>query len=240
MDGAVFAGIFKVGFLGKVWPLKAGCAYCVMAIAAVPLSRFEERMALDPLNVEHRRELVAARDRSTSIRKAARVAAFNGWTTALIAALSAPFSLFSPVGLALTAGIALVAYNEFRGRKRLLNFDPGGASLLGWNQIGLLAMTTVYCLWSMFTNTAASITLPPELQSADMDALLAQSGGIGDLLDPGFINKLVVYFYSGVIALSALFQGGNALYYFSRRRLVEEYIAETPEWVRDVQRTQSV
>ena len=74
--------------------------------------------------MEHRRELVAARDRSTSIRKAARVAAFNGWTTALIAALSAPFSLFSPVGLALTAGIAIVAYNEFRGRKRLAQLRP--------------------------------------------------------------------------------------------------------------------
>jgi hypothetical protein len=211
-----------------------------MALAAVPLNRFEERMAQGPLNVEHRRELVAARDRSTAIRKTARVAAFNGWTTGLIAALSAPFSLFSPVGLAVTAGIAFVAYNEFRGRKRLLSFDPSGAQLLGWNQAGFLAMIIAYCLWSMFTNTSASITLPPELQSADMEALLAQSGGIGDLLDPGFINKLVVYFYSGVIALSTLFQGGTALYYFSRRRLVEEYNAETPEWVRDVQRTQSV
>jgi hypothetical protein len=211
-----------------------------MAITAVPLTRFEERKALDPLSVEHRRELVAARDRSTSIRKAARVAAFNGWTTALIAALSAPFSLFSPVGLALTVGIAFVAFNEFRGRKRLLAFDPSGASLLGWNQVGFLAMIVAYCLWSMHTGVNIDTSLPPELKSADMDALLAQSGGVGELLDPAFINKLVAYFYGGVIALSALFQGGTALYYFSRRHLVEEYIAETPEWVRDVQRTQSV
>jgi hypothetical protein len=197
-------------------------------------------MAQGPLNVEHRRELVAARDRSTPIRKTARVAAFNGWTTALIAALSAPFSLFSPVGLALTVGIAFVAFNEFRGRKRLLAFDPSGASLLGWNQLGFLAMIVAYCLWSMYSGVSIDTSLPPELHSADMEALLAQSGGIGDLLDPGFINKLVVYFYSGVIALSMLFQGGTALYYFSRRRLVEEYVAETPEWVRDVQRTQSI
>ena len=46
-----------------------------------------------------------------------RVAAFNGWTTALIAAASAPFSFTSPVALALTVGLAVIAFNEFRGRK---------------------------------------------------------------------------------------------------------------------------
>jgi hypothetical protein len=206
-----------------------------MTIAAVPLSRFEERLALDPLTVEHRRELLAARDRSTSIRKAARVAAFNGWTTALIAALSAPFSLFSPVGLALTAGIAIVAFNEFRGRKRLLNFEPSAARLLGWNQIGLLAMITAYCLWMLYASFNESSELSAQLQSyAELDAALGTTGGFENLY-----KQIVLYFYGGVIALSALFQGGTALYYFSRRRLVEEYVAETPEWVRDVQRTQS-
>src|SRR5215213_3722002 len=123
-----------------------------MTIAAIPLAGSNDR-SLDPLSMEHRRELSAARDRSRVIRKAARVANFNGWTTALIAALSAPFSLFSPVGLALTVGLAVVAFNEFRGRKRLLNFDPSGATLLGWNQAGFLAMIVAYCLWSMFTGT---------------------------------------------------------------------------------------
>jgi hypothetical protein len=39
-----------------------------------------------------------------------------------------------------------------------------------------------------------------------------------------------------VIALSALFQGGTAFYYFGRRRLIEEYVAETPAWARDIER----
>jgi hypothetical protein len=207
-----------------------------MTIAAVPLSRFDERMALDPLTVAHRRELVAARDRSTCIRKAARVAAFNGWTTALIAAISAPFSLFSPVGLALTGGIAIVACNEFRGRKRLLNFNPSGACLLGWNQLGLLAMITAYSLWMLYASLNESGSLAAQLQSyADLDAALGSAGGFENLY-----KQVVIYFYGGVIGLSALFQGGTALYYFSRRRLVESYNAETPEWVREVQRTQSV
>jgi hypothetical protein len=204
-----------------------------MSLAAIPFNRIEERLALDPLTVEHRRELVAARDRSTSIRKAARVAAFNGWTTALIAALSAPFSLFSPVGLALTAGIAIVALNEFRGRKRLLNFDPNAARLLGWNQLGLLAMITAYSLWMLYASFNESGELSAQLKSyAELDQVLGSAGGFENLY-----KQIVLYFYGGVIALSALFQGGTALYYFSRRRLVKEYVAETPQWVRDVQRS---
>jgi hypothetical protein len=34
-----------------------------------------------------------------------------------------------------------------------------------------------------------------------------------------------------------VFQGVNAIYYFTRRRHVEAYIAQTPEWIRDLQRT---
>jgi hypothetical protein len=201
-----------------------------MTIAAIPLAGLKDR-SLDPLSIEHRRELSAARDRSRVIRKAARVASFNGWTTALIAALSAPFSIFSPVGLALTVGLAVVAFNEFRGRKRLLNFDPRGATLLGWNQIGLLAMIVVYCGWMWYSSVNDSGTVAAEMKSyADLDAALGASGGFETLY-----KQLVVVFYGGVVVLSALFQGGTALYYFSRRRHVEEFVAETPAWVRDVQ-----
>ena len=203
-----------------------------MTIAAIPLTRIEDRFLTDPLSVDHRRELSAARDRAKTIRKAARVAAFNGWSTAIVAALSAPFSLFSPVGLALTVGIAIVAVNEFRGRKRLLNFDPRGATLLGWNQVGLLAMIVAYCLWMLHASAGGASALSAELKGyADLDAALGTAGGF-----EGLYQQIVLVFYGGVIALSALFQGGNALYYFTRRRHVEEFVAETPAWVRDVQR----
>jgi hypothetical protein len=51
----------------------------------------------------------------------------------------------------------------------------------------------------------------------------------------GLYKTASLAMYGGVIVLSILFQGGNALYYFTRRRHVEEFIAETPQWVRDVQ-----
>jgi hypothetical protein len=42
--------------------------------------------------------------------------------------------------------------------------------------------------------------------------------------------------YGTVIVLSIIFQGLTACYYFTRRKYVEAYVRETPQWVLDVQR----
>ena len=190
-------------------------------------------LADNPLSVSHRRELAAARDRAKTIRKAARVAAFNGWTTAAAAIFSAMFLVFdrSATSIAITVGLSVIAYNEFRGRKRLLNFDPSAATMLGWNQLGLLAMIIVYCLWMLSGSSAdAASALSSQMESNTERELLSMAGDL-----EGLYKTATLAMYGGVIALSVLFQGGNALYYFTRRRHVEEFIAETPQWVRDVQ-----
>jgi hypothetical protein len=49
------------------------------------------------------------------------------------------------------------------------------------------------------------------------------------------LAPLLVYgFYGLVILLSAGCQGGMALYYFSRRKHIETFNAQTPEWVRRI------
>jgi hypothetical protein len=190
-------------------------------------------LADDPLSVSHRRELAAARDRAKTIRKAARVAAFNGWTTAAAAAFSAMFLLFdrSALSVAITLGLSIVAYVEFRGRKRLLNFDPSAATMLGWNQLGLLAMIVAYCLWMLSASSSEAVgAMTTQMDSVTKQEMLNM---VGDL--EGLYKTATLAMYGGAIALSVLFQGGNALYYFTRRRHVEDFIAETPQWVRDVQ-----
>ena len=77
-----------------------------------------------PLSTANREALAVAQKRSQVVRKASHVAAFNGWTTALFAACSAPFAPFDLLSFLVTIGLAYVAYNEFQGRKRLLKFDP--------------------------------------------------------------------------------------------------------------------
>lgn len=188
--------------------------------------------AAGPLAAEHHRELAVANERSKKIRKAAGVAAFNGWVTGIFAVTSAPFAPFSIAGFLVTVGLGIVAYNEFQGRKRLLRFDDSAPTLLGWNQVGFLAMIIVYCLWMMFAGLtgegpfAAEVAAKPELAEV-LDSV--------DGLDQ--IYKLIVLaVYGSVIVLSVIFQGWNAYYYFSRRKHVEAYVHETPSWVIDVQR----
>ena len=42
--------------------------------------------------------------------------------------------------------------------------------------------------------------------------------------------------YGGLIAGTLIFQGLNSLYYFTRRKHVEAYLRETPQWVVELQR----
>src|SRR3954466_5388331 len=135
------------------------------AIQASPLTG---ALLDNPLSVTHRRELTAARDRAKTIRKAARVAGFNGWTTAAAAAFSLMFLVFdrSPAAIAITLGLSIAACNEFRGRKRLLNFDPSAATMLGWNQLGLLAAIVIYCLWMLSGTNAEAAKAMSQFNSA--------------------------------------------------------------------------
>lgn len=180
-----------------------------------------------PLTPEHQRELALAQARAKKVRAAARTAAFNGWVTAAFAVCSAPFAPFSAVGFLATAGLAYIAYNEFQGRKRLLRFDPTAARLLGWNQIGFLALIVLYCLWMLYTGLTGAGPFSEELKT---NPELADALGSLDGIDQLY-RHLVVAVYGSVIALSVVFQGLTALYYFTRRKYVEACRRETPTWV---------
>ena len=185
-----------------------------------------------PLTQEHHQQLALANGRAKRIRRAARVAAFNGWVFGIFSALSAPFAPFSLAGFLVTAGLAVIAYNEFRGRKRLLEFDPSSGTLLGWNQVALLTLIVVYCLWMLFRGLTGAGPFAAEMQAHPE---IAAAVGSLDEFDHLY-RVLVVIVYGTVILLSVIFQGLNALYYFSRRKYVEAYVEETPGWVLQVQR----
>lgn len=180
----------------------------------------------------HTQELTRANERAKPIRRAARVASFNGWFSALAALCSAPFAFFSVIGLVATVVLAAVAWNEFRGRRRLLAFDPSAAAILGWNQLGLLALIVVYCLWMIYSSLAGGNPLEADLKAnPELNEMLGLHGGVDALY-----RQIVIQFYGVVILLSAIFQGATAYYYFTRRRLVEDYLSQTPAWARDIQR----
>ena len=183
-----------------------------------------------PLSPENREVLARAHERAAKIRKAAGVASFNGWATAIFAGLSAPFAFFSLSGFFVTAGLSLVAYQEFQGRKRLLKFDPSAARMLGWNQLGLLSVIIIYSLWSMYYGWYNTQLFSDEI---------SKNPELSQVLNTEEIDELARYVilltYSLVIVLSVVFQGANAWYYFSRRKHIEAYLQETPEWAVEVQ-----
>ena len=189
---------------------------------------------LEAFTAAHTLEFARANDRAKAVRKAARVAAFNGWISALLAAGSLPFALFGIDGLVVSVVLTVVAFNEFLGRRRLLAFDPKGADLLGWNQLGLLAAIIVYCLWSVYANLTGGNPLTEELKhTPELNDILG-GGGVDNMF-----QQFVFAFYGLVVLLSVVFQGGNAWYYFSRRKHVEACLNETPPWVRELQRAAS-
>ncbi len=181
------------------------------------------------------RELSDAKLRFKKVRAAARVAAFNGWSIGVIAALSAPFALFSVAGMVMAVGFTAIAFIEFRGRRRLLQYDPSGATLLGWNQVGLLTLIVVYCLWQLWTGLSGPSPLAAELEAQPE---LGDALGSLDEVD-SLYRSVVIAFYGLVIALTAVVQGLNAAYYFTRRKHVVACLRDTPQWVMGIERLAS-
>lgn len=184
-----------------------------------------------PLTAAHRRELELAHGRAKVIRRAAGVAAFNGWTMAILAVLSIPFAFGSVSGALATVALSVVTLQEFRGRKRLLRFEPSAATLLGWNQVALLVTICFYCMWSLYTSLNSANSISAELEAySNLDSSLGSLQGIDTLA-----RQVTIVLYGTVIALSCGFQGLNAVYYFTRRKHIESYVADTPAWVRELQ-----
>ena len=172
--------------------------------------------APQPLTPEQRQTLEQAGERAKAFTGAAKVAAFNGWSIGFFAAVTVLFGIFSLTALVLGVGMGVVARNEFKGRARTLAPDPAGPDLLWRNQVGFMALIIVYCLWSLYLTTAR-----PDPQMAELTELLG-----GDLDE--VVRSLTITVYVAVIALTALFQGLNARYYFRRIAMIEEYLSETP------------
>ncbi|HIF33601.1 MAG TPA: hypothetical protein EYG57_15840 [Planctomycetes bacterium] len=185
-----------------------------------------------PLTQSHQREVTAAYDRAKIIRKAASVAAFNGWMTGIIAFCSAPFAIFSLSGFIVTIGLSIVTYNEFRGRKRLLQFDQEAPVLLGWNQVGFLVLIISYCTWMLVVSLTSDGPFTAELKAKPELSVAFNSAEQFDR----YYKMLVAGLYGAVIMLTGVFQGFNAFYYFTRRKHIKAYVENTPGWVLDLQR----
>jgi membrane protein insertase Oxa1/YidC/SpoIIIJ len=160
--------------------------------------------------------------RHKKIKKTARTALYSAATILPMAVLSLPLLVWfhDPWSLLIVATLWVVGIVEYRGHKRLQQDDPAACRMLGFNQLALLAVLVTYFLTRMI--------LPP---SEDMKRYLASSGA-GSAEIAHMLAALNYIMYTVLIVVVVAFQGGLALYYFSRRKFIEAYIHDTPEWIR--------
>jgi hypothetical protein len=184
-----------------------------------------------PLTPEQIAEIARARELYRKVRRATGVATFDAWATATFAGLTLLVTLmsFSLTGLLVGAGMAVVAWNGFRGLKMLKALDPEGARVLGWNQILLGSVLFLYAAW----NLVAIATGAP---GSMFGSLKDQLEGL-DTTQIESVVRSIAYLVYGSLALFAIIaQGLTSLYYFSRGRYVRDYVEKSAGWVLQMQR----
>lgn len=175
--------------------------------------------------------------RRRKMKSAAGVVRSSAIVTLVIGFLALPFVLWSPSlsGVVVVVGVITVGVREWMGYEKMRRAETGAAGHLGWNQVALVGVITFYCLLQMASFSPEEMkaaALSPEVRSLSA-ALPGMMAGIDKMVET-WAPYAVYGFYSLLIVVSIGFQGGMALYYFSRRKYVEAFNRETPAWVRKV------
>ena len=178
------------------------------------------------------RQATAARK---AVKSAARVALTSSVVTLCIGVSAVPFVIFWPswLGVAMAVGLCTIGVVEYCGHRRMLKAEPSAARILGLNQLAFVGLICFYCVVQMLTFSTEemkSAALSPEVRS-QLTAMPSMEDGIDNQIDK--LGPVIVYgFYGLVIVLSVFSQGGLAIYYFTRRKRLEYFQSQTPEWIR--------
>ena len=204
-------------------------------LVAEPERRESAEAADPPLTENHYAEVRQAVRARRRVRRAARTALSSGSITLMIGVLAAPFVLVWPSasGLMIVAGVCTVGAVELVGYGRMRRAEPSAARLLGANQLALLGLIALYCVMQIVAFSPEEVraaALSPEVR-AQLSAVPEMARSIDNLV-LRWAPILTYGFYSLVIGLSVCFQGGMALYYFTRRKHIERFNRATPPWIR--------
>lgn len=182
-----------------------------------------------PLSPEHYKALEEAKVLRRRIDRAIGVSTFNGWGTATFVVLSLPFAFFSLTTSMMCVGLSAVAFHEFKGRRMLRELIPAAPRLLGINQLAFATLLIVYSIWNIYL----ALTQPSPYAEviATQPEITGTLGSIDELYKFG---SLAVY--GCLLVLAIIFQGGMAVYYFTRSQHLRTYLDQTPGWILELQR----
>ncbi len=180
------------------------------------------------LSPEQLQQLAAVRPMARRVQRVASVAAFDGWTVAIFAALSLMCGMTSPKAMFMAAGMGVIAAIEIYGAGKLKRLEADAARRLGFNQLGFALLLIIYALWSLYGELHGGGAIS-SLSSADPS--------VADMLKPyqGLAQGIAVAVYGSLIAVALAAQGGLAVYYFSRVKDIQAYRAQTPAWIVQMQ-----
>lgn len=181
---------------------------------------------------QHVAQIAAARTASTKIRRAVSVAKFSGITTAIFAALTLAFSLTSLVGLMLGVGMSIVAIFEFRGAAEITRLDRHAPRRLAINQLMFALMLVLYGAISFYQFKTGPSPLASVASQIGSDVQLHEM--LGDY--EGIISSVVGITYLAIIVAALVGPGLVAVYYYTRRKYIEQYVTQTPAWILELQR----
>jgi hypothetical protein len=178
---------------------------------------------------EHLEQIAKARLLGKKVRRAQSVANFSAWTTAIFATASIVFSLTSLWGMVLGIGMAIVSFYEFRGAGELRRLDVTAPKRLAINQAAFGIMLFAYGAVCLVTN----LNTPSDLQAQiGNDPQIQQM--LGDVT--GMYKTITIAIYASIMFAAILGPGLTAVYYYTRKKYIEEYVKQTPQWILDLQR----
>ena len=161
-----------------------------------------------------------------TLQRILTISRLNGRSVIVISALGSLLALAIGDLLSVLIGLLVLAAGlmEVRGHRQLQRRDPAGLILLGRSQLFLLAVMLVYCagrLGSFDADTAMANLTP------DMEAVLKEAGlERAEILPLVRTTFLATYF--AVAATCLIYQGGLALFYRSKIKLVTEALTAPP------------
>ena len=114
----------------------------------------------------------------------------------------------SPGGIVIGAGVAVAGWCELDGYRRYMDGRPGSRLRLMGSQLAVLGIAWAYAGWTL---------LHPEPLSPDIKEMLAASGEEATAMQ-GMVESLRTLVATAICAVSLLYQGGLAWYYFHKTR----------------------
>jgi hypothetical protein len=179
----------------------------------------------DPLSETDKDLLAHAAELHRPLARAAKVAHTNGGWLLLFGGIGILLGFMGPdwVSLVIGGAVAGVGFVERRGGERLRRADPEAPGLLARNELVLMAVLVVF-----------GVLLLTLLRSTSEELDKAVGGSLPGVDIEELSNAMTNVVGATTIAVALLYQGGMARYFLRRRRDVERFLAEIPEWARDV------